>query len=63
MTVVIRDEDVEDYLPVPLTAEQIAWLKKLAEATGDPPGHMVASMIEHIRRDDLAAHGEDQTRH
>lgn len=63
MNALIRDEEIEDYLPVPLSPELIAWLTMLSRITGHPPGDMVASMLDHIRRDDLAAHAEDKTKH
>ena len=55
----IREDEVRAYLSVPLTREQVEWLARLVKATGDLPGDIIASMLEHIRVDDLAAHGED----
>ena len=51
-------------LDVPLDAATIAWLARLARATGDHPADMVASMLRMIRIDDEAAHPADgETKH
>ena len=50
-------------LDVPLDADTIAWLARLARATGDRPADMVASMLRMIRIDDEYMEGEGKTRH
>lgn len=49
-------EDDEDLLPVPLDRDTRRWLVELAQATGNPPARLVATMLAEIRTDDEAAH-------
>ena len=50
-------------LDLELDAATIAWLARLARATGDHPADMVASMLRMIRIDDEYMEGEGKTRH
>ena len=60
-----QENEITEVVPLDLEldAATIAWLARLARATGDHPADMVASMLRMIRIDDEAADAVGETKH